>query len=66
MNKKNVKNYRKFKDNFILGLIYISSFITFSILVWILVYVLSRGLPQINMEFLSSAPKGDDGGGIFQ
>jgi phosphate transport system permease protein len=56
---------RRFIDNFIMGMIGISAFVTVGILAWILLYVVVHGIGKINLEFLTTAPKGFGGGGIF-
>ncbi|WP_058486574.1 phosphate ABC transporter permease PstA [Defluviitalea phaphyphila] len=56
---------RKIKDAILMTMIIISSFITVGILTWILIYVVANGIGKINWEFLSTAPKGFNEGGIF-
>ncbi|EOD01472.1 phosphate ABC transporter permease PstA [Caldisalinibacter kiritimatiensis] len=53
---------RKITDSIIKGLIWVSSFITVGILAWILLYVIINGIGEINWEFLTTAPVGEEGG----
>ncbi|WZL71356.1 phosphate ABC transporter permease PstA [Defluviitalea saccharophila] len=46
-------------------MIWAAAFITVAILAWILLYVIINGIGKINWEFLTTAPKGFGGGGIF-
>ncbi|WP_432665970.1 phosphate ABC transporter permease PstA [Wukongibacter baidiensis] len=52
----------RFIDNVIKIIIWASSLITVGILVWILVYVIKNGIGEINLEYLTTAPKGEEGG----
>ncbi|MFA9398064.1 MAG: phosphate ABC transporter permease PstA [Clostridiaceae bacterium] len=51
---------RKLKDIIMYGLIYLSAFITFGVLIWILVYIVSNGIGALNFKFIFSDAK--DGG----
>jgi len=53
---------RKVKDNIFKILIIGSAGITVAILIWILAYVVLNGIGEINWEFLSTAPDGEEGG----
>lgn len=53
---------RKLKDNILKTLIIAATVITVSILVWILAYVVMNGIGEINLEFLTTAPDGEEGG----
>lgn len=55
-------NRRSLVDNSIKVLIWLSSFITVGILVWILGYVIMNGIGEISWEFLITEPKGEEGG----
>ncbi|GAA0178191.1 phosphate ABC transporter permease PstA [Clostridium sediminicola] len=57
-----MNSFQKIKDNTLLGLIYIATFLTLGILVWIIGYVMINGLSQVNWEFLSTNPVGEEGG----
>lgn len=56
------KNKRLFKDNLMKIAIYLSAFLTVAFLVWILGYVVSNGIGELNWTFLTTAPDGDEGG----
>ena len=49
---------RIFKDNFMKGLIYLAAGVTSISLIWIVVYILYRGLGSITPDFLLTMPKG--------
>lgn len=51
--EKNKLNNRKFKDGILKGLIYLSTAATIAILVVIIGFILYRGLPGINIGFLT-------------
>lgn len=55
-------NRRAVKDNIIKIIIWLSSFITVGILVWILGYVIKNGIGEISIEYLTTAPHGEEGG----
>ncbi len=55
-------NMRTLKDTIMKILIFLSAFITIGILVWIIGFVVTRGIKHINMAFLFTFPKGDEGG----
>ncbi|MDD4048170.1 MAG: phosphate ABC transporter permease PstA [Clostridia bacterium] len=66
-----MKNIVKIKENFIGGniedkvlkfFIYFFSFLTLGVLAWILIFVLIKGLPNISLEFLTTAYKGKNHG----
>ncbi|MGI6297808.1 MAG: phosphate ABC transporter permease PstA [Saccharofermentanales bacterium] len=62
---KNVRT-RKVKDFLVRCLIWGASFLTIGILLWILIFVFSQGLPHINWEFLTTAPKNNGvNGGVL-
>ncbi len=54
----------RISDKILKALIYISATITISVLLWILGYIILKGIGQINIEFLTTAPY-KSGGGIF-
>ena len=45
---------RKLQDNLIKGLIWLCSALTMAILIYLVVYILARGLPHVSWSFLSS------------
>lgn len=49
---------RKLKDNIVKALIYAATALTAASLVCIIAYILMRGLPHVNFEFLFTLPKG--------
>jgi len=53
---------RKIKDYILKVLIIGSTGLTVAILIWILAYVIMNGVGEINWEFLSTAPDGEEGG----
>lgn len=53
---------RWFYDKFLYGLMILSATITIGILAWILIHVVSNGIGEISWEFLTTAPKGEEGG----
>jgi len=53
---------RTVKDTIMKMLIFLSAFITIGILVWIIGFVVTRGIKHINLAFLFTFPKGDEGG----
>lgn len=57
-----MNSFQKIKDNTLLGLIYIATFLTLGILLWIIGYVMINGLSQVNWEFLFTNPIGEEGG----
>jgi len=56
---------RKIKDNIVKTFIWSCAFVTVAVLAWILVYIVSKGIGQINFDFIFSAYKGDKHG-IFE
>ena len=57
---------RIIKDNFLKSLIYISAGLTSITLIWIVSYILYRGLGSVTPEFILAMPKGGGAeGGIF-
>ena len=57
---------KRISDKILLFLIWASSFITIAVLAWILIYVISRGIANINWEFISTIYKpGADKHGIL-
>ncbi|MTI70739.1 MAG: phosphate ABC transporter permease PstA [Firmicutes bacterium] len=58
-------NNRKLKDNLIKILIYAASLLTVGVLAWILIYITINGIGEVSLEFLTSAPEGESGGGIL-
>ena len=46
----------RIKDNFFMGLIYLSAFIAVGLLVGIICYVAFRGVSSISWQFLSTIP----------
>lgn len=56
---------RKIKDNLMKGLIYLSILITCGTLLWIIGFVLYRGLGELSFSFLTSKASGADAGGIL-
>lgn len=53
---------RNIKDTALKGFIWASAIATVGILLWLIAYILMNGLAEINMEFLTTAPKGEEGG----
>ncbi|WP_432762951.1 phosphate ABC transporter permease PstA [Acetivibrio saccincola] len=53
---------KKTSDKILYTLIFTVSFITLGILIWIAGYVIIKGLPHINWEFLTSEYRGDSTG----
>jgi len=53
---------RVWKDKLVLSLVWISAGLTVGILAWILIYVIANGAPHINIEFLTAASNGEEGG----
>ena len=58
-------NRRKTADNLAKGIIWFSAFLTTALLVWIIAYIMVRGLPHISWDFLTMPYKPDGGGGIL-
>lgn len=56
---------RKVKDQILKGLIYASVLVTCGILLFIVGFVLYKGLGEIDLEFLTAKAKGADEGGIL-
>lgn len=56
---------KNLKDKIMLFLINLSAIITFLVLMWILYYVLKRGLPHINKDFILSTSKNFEDEGIL-
>lgn len=50
--KRTVKK-RRISDRILTFLIWFSSFLTIAVLAWILIYIISKGVSQINFKFLS-------------
>lgn len=57
-----MKSAKSTEDKVILGLIYLSTALTIGVLLWIIGYVVINGVGQITWEFLSTSPKGEEGG----
>ncbi len=57
-----MKSAKSIKDKVTLGLIYLSTAVTVGVLVWIIGYVVINGIGEISWEFLSTSPKGEEGG----
>lgn len=57
-----MNSFQRIKDNTLLGLVYLASFLTLGILLWIVGYVIVNGLGELNWEFLSTSPVGEEGG----
>lgn len=55
-------NARNQKEKVIYGLIYLSAALTIGALVWILAYIISRGIGHVNFDFITKMPRGDKGG----
>ena len=53
---------RKLKDIIIKAFIWICAMITVSILAWILIYIISKGINHLNFDFIFSEYKGDKHG----
>lgn len=53
---------RNLIDNIVKAIIWMSSFLTVGILVWILAYIIKNGMSEINLEYLTTIPKGEEGG----
>lgn len=56
---------RSAKDNLMKALIYLSAFFCVGILVWLIAYVVIRGLPHLSWSFLTNDYHPDHTGGIF-
>lgn len=56
------KSKKKLSDTVLRILIWLFAFITVSFLAWILIYVISKGLPHVNWEFICTEYKGDKHG----
>ena len=56
---------RKFKENILKSLVYLSAICTVSVLVIIVGYIFIKGLDGINLTYLFSDYKADGGGGIL-
>ncbi|MBM7684798.1 phosphate ABC transporter permease PstA [Defluviitalea raffinosedens] len=56
---------RKLTDIVILAMIWAAAFITVGVVAWILLYVVINGIGKINWDFLTTAPQGFGGGGIY-
>lgn len=54
LSEENIKyiNKRKFKSSMLKSLVWLCGIITVGILIYILLFILLRGIPKINMEFL--------------
>lgn len=50
------------KDKLITSLIWGAALVTVGILIWIVSYIVVNGIGEINLEFLTSSPIGDEGG----
>lgn len=57
MHMKSFANRRRISDNILLILTWLSAFITMAILVWILAYVIIKGIPYISWNFLTTIYK---------
>lgn len=57
-----MNSFKRIKDNTLLGLVYLASFFTLGILLWIVGYVIVNGLGELNWGFLSTSPVGEEGG----
>ncbi len=55
-------NKQKVVDNILNVLIWIASFITVGALAWVLIYIIANGISHISWEFLTTAPRGEEGG----
>jgi len=53
------------KDKIMRGLVWLSAFVTIGILVWILTYVLIKGVGSLSWAFLTEMARGDGEGGIL-
>ncbi len=53
------------KDKIMRGLVWLSAFVTIGILVWILTYVLIKGMGSLSWAFLTEMARGDGEGGIL-
>lgn len=53
---------RQLKDTIVKVMIWVSSFITVGILAWLLLYVVINGIGEIDWEFLTTKPVGEEGG----
>lgn len=54
--------FRRIKDNILLGLVYLATFFTVGILIWIVGYVVINGFKELSLDFLFTSPMGDEGG----
>ena len=53
------------KDRILRGLVWLSAFVTMGMLVWILAYVLMKGMGSLSWAFLTEMARGDGEGGIL-
>lgn len=53
---------KNLKELIIRCLIWLSASLTVGILIWIVSYIVMNGISEINIEFLTSSPVGDEGG----
>ncbi|PLX33755.1 MAG: phosphate ABC transporter, permease protein PstA [Clostridiales bacterium] len=53
------------KDRILRGLVWLSAFVTMGMLVWILTYVLMKGMGSLSWAFLTEMARGDGEGGIL-
>lgn len=56
------KKHRDLSERVLKGMIYLSAFITVGMLLWILSYIVVNGIKEVSWEFLTTSPKGEEGG----
>ncbi len=56
---------RNTKDNIIKAIIYFSAFLCVGVLVWLITFVVLKGLPHLSLGFLTQDYNPDNTGGIF-
>ena len=54
---KSSLNKRRISDRILLMFIWLSAFITMAVLIWILAYILIKGIPYISWSFLTTIYK---------
>lgn len=53
---------RKIKDKLVVSVVWAGALVTVGVLVWIVSYMILNGIGEINTEFLTTSPVGDEGG----
>lgn len=58
--------WRKFANNFFIGLTWAASLVVIVVLAYIILYITAKGVPHVNLEFITGWPKGFEArGGIL-